>query len=93
MRTELCIRALENAVTRHRPPKGLIHYSNRGVHYCNQNYQALLKKNNMVCSMSRKGNCFDNACAETFFSTIKCEMLYNNKYATREEAREIYFAI
>jgi len=45
----------------------------------------------MICSMSRKGNCYDNACAETFFSTIKCEMLYNNQYATREEVRRDIF--
>jgi putative transposase len=91
MRTELCKRALNNAVMRNKPPKGVIHHSDRGVQYCSYDYQALLKKNNMVCSMSRKGNCFDNACAETFFSTIKCEMLYNNNYATREEARRDIF--
>jgi putative transposase len=91
MRTELCIKALENAIARHRPSKGLIHHSDRGVQYCSNNYQSVLKKNNIVCSMSRKGNCYDNACAETFFSTIKCEMLYNNRYATREEARRDIF--
>ncbi|MBU7006779.1 transposase InsO family protein [Peptococcaceae bacterium DYL19] len=48
----------------------------------------------MLCSMSRKGNCYDNACAETFFSTIKCEMLYLKKYETREEAhRDIFWYI
>ncbi|WP_414705254.1 IS3 family transposase [Pseudobacteroides sp.] len=57
------------------------------VDYCSNEYQSLLRKNNILCSMSRKGNCFDNTCAETFFSTIKCEMLYNNKYTTREAAR------
>jgi len=91
MKTELCLRALKNAVIRHRPPKGLIHHSDRGVQYCSKEYQALLKKNKMVCSMSRKGNCYDNACAETFFSTIKCEMLYHKKYKTREEARRDIF--
>jgi len=94
IKTELCIKALNNAVKRHKPPKGLIHHSDRGVQYCSHEYRALLKKHNMVCSMSRKGNCYDNACAETFFSTIKCEMLYNNKYATREQARrEIFWYI
>ena len=91
MKTELCIKALNNAVMRHKPPKGLIHHSDRGVQYCSQEYQTLLRKYNMVCSMSRKGNCYDNACAETFFSTIKCEMLYNNTYATREQARRDIF--
>lgn len=91
MRTELCIKALNNAVMRHRPPKGLIHHSDRGVQYCSCDYQEILKKNNMICSMSRKGNCYDNACAETFFSTIKCELLYNVQYATREQARRDIF--
>ena len=45
----------------------------------------------MVCSMSRKGNCYDNACAETFFSTIKCELLYHKKYKTRDEVRKDIF--
>jgi putative transposase len=91
MKTELCIRALNNAVKMHKPSEGVIHHSDRGVQYCSHNYQALLKKKKMICSMSRKGNCFDNACAETFFSTIKCEMLYNNTYSTREEARRDIF--
>ncbi len=61
------------------------------VDYCSKDYQKFLKKNKMVCSMSRKGNCYDNACAETFFSTIKCEMLYQTNYKTREEARRDIF--
>jgi putative transposase len=61
------------------------------VDYCSKAYQRFLKKNKMVCSMSRKGNCYDNACAETFFSTIKCEMLYHSNYKTREEARRDIF--
>jgi len=91
MRTELCIKALENAVGRHKPPRGIIHHSDRGVQYCSREYQATLKKHGMICSMSRKGNCYDNACAETFFSTIKCEMLYHKRYMTREEARRDIF--
>lgn len=91
MRTELCIQALENAIKRYRPLKGLIHHSDRGVQYCSKDYQKLLNKHGMLCSMSRKGNCYDNACAETFFSTIKCEMLYHKKYKTRQEARQDIF--
>ena len=68
MRTELCINALENAIKRHKPANGLIHHSDRGVQYCSKEYQKLLKKHQITCSMSRKGNCYDNACAETFFS-------------------------
>ena len=91
MKTELCIKALESAIKRQRPPKGLIHHSDRGVQYCSKDYQALLTKNQMTCSMSRKGNCYDNACAETFFSTIKCELLYHKRYAKRESARKDIF--
>lgn len=91
MKTELCIKALESAVMRHRPSKGLIHHSDRGVQYCSKDYQEVLKKHGMLCSMSRKGNCYDNACAETFFSTIKCERLYHNKYATRNKAHKDIF--
>jgi putative transposase len=91
MRAELCIKALESAIKRYRPLKGLIHHSDRGVQYCSKDYQELLKKHGMVCSMSRKGNCYDNACAETFFSTIKCEMLFHKKYETHEEARRDIF--
>jgi putative transposase len=91
MRTELCIKALEGAVQRHRPPKGLLHHSDRGVQYCSKDYQNCLKKHGILCSMSRKGNCYDNACAETFFGTIKCELLYHKKYTTRDEARKDIF--
>ncbi|WP_143753415.1 IS3 family transposase [Dethiobacter alkaliphilus] len=94
MKTELCIKALESAIKRYRPSPGLIHHSDRGVQYCSKDYQKLLKKHGMVCSMSRKGNCYDNACAETFFGTIKCEMLYHKKYETRKEAhRDIFWYI
>jgi putative transposase len=91
MRADLCVKALESAVMRHRPPKSLIHHSDRGVQYCSEEYQEKLKVYGMICSMSRKGNCWDNACAETFFSAIKCEMLYHKKYMTREEARKDIF--
>lgn len=91
MKTELCKQALKAAVRRHRPPKGLIHHSDRGVQYCSQEYQELLKEHNMICSMSRKGNCYDNAPAETFFSTIKCELLYHKQYETRAQAHQDIF--
>lgn len=91
MRTELCIEALDNAVIKHRPPKGLIHHSDRGSQYCSKDYQDRLAKNGMVCSMSRKGNCWDNACAENFFSTIKSERFEHRIYATLEEARRDIF--
>lgn len=66
MKTELCITALKNAIMQHRPPQGLIHHSDRGVQYCSKEYQELLKKNHMICSMSRKGYCYDNAVRKPF---------------------------
>lgn len=91
MKTELCLKALKSAIKRYNPPKGLIHHSDRGVQYCSRKYQVFLRKNGMICSMSGKGNCYDNACAETFFSTIKCEILYHKRYKTREEAHKDIF--
>jgi RNase P/RNase MRP subunit POP5 len=67
-------------------PKCSRNHSDRGVQYCSKEYQELLKKNHMSCSMRRKGNCYDNACAETFFGTIKCELICHKRYKTRSEA-------
>jgi putative transposase len=84
--TELAIEALHKAIKRHKPPAGLIHHSDRGVQYCSHKYQALLKKHSIQSSMSRKGNPFDNATAENFFSCLKCEMIYLNRFKTRNQA-------
>ena len=91
MRTELCVKALEKAIQRYKPQPGLIHHSDRGIQYCSKDYQELLKKHGMRCSMSRKGNCYDNACAETFFSAIKCELLYHKNYQNQDEVRQDIF--
>lgn len=91
MRTELCLEALRNAVKQHRPSKGLIHHSDQGSQYCSAAYIEELEKNGIIRSMSRRGNCFDNACAETFFSTIKSERLHHRTYKDIEEARRDIF--
>ncbi|MBU7008886.1 putative transposase [Peptococcaceae bacterium DYL19] len=91
MRTELCLEALKNAVMRHRPPKGLIHHSDQGSQYCSDAYIKELKKHGMIRSMSRRGNCWDNACAETFFSTIKSERLHHRTYKNIDVARKDIF--
>lgn len=91
MRTELCLDAIRSAVIKHRPPKGLIHHSDQGSQYCSKDYIEELEKYGMIRSMSRKGNCWDNACAETFFSTIKSERLHHKNYRTFEEARRDIF--
>lgn len=89
--TEHVLKAIEKAKANRKLTQPVIIHSDRGVQYCSNEYQKLLKKRQITCSMSRKGNCYDNACAETFFSTIKCEMLYHKKYITREEVRRDIF--
>jgi len=74
--SELCKRALQSAFQRYKPGFGLIHHSDCDVQYARRDYQDLLNQNHMICSMSRTGVPYDNACWETFFSTIKLEMIY-----------------
>jgi putative transposase len=74
MEEELVLRAVRDALETHRPPPGLIHHSDRGVQYAAAAYQQLLREHDVICSMSRKGNCWDNACVESFFSTLKREL-------------------
>lgn len=90
MTTDLVVCALAQAVSARRPAAGLIHHSDRGSQYCNHEYQALLASYQLRCSMSRKGNCYDNAPVESFFGTLKTELVHHRRYATRAEAaREI----
>jgi putative transposase len=91
MSAELAVSALKMAIQRRKPPNGLMHHSDRGVQYASKAYQKVLKKHGMVCSMSRKGNCWDNAPAESFFSTLKTECIGNKVYLSRSQAkREIF---
>ena len=73
MTSELVKKALNMAVMYRQPPKGLLHHSDRGSQYASHTYQEELKKHGMVCSMSRKGNCWDNAVVERFFRSLKTE--------------------
>jgi len=84
---ELATTALKQAVVREKPPEGLIHHSDRGRQYASHGYQALLRRYGITPSMSRKGNCYDNAFMESFFSTLKRELVHGERYRTREEAR------
>ena len=86
MTTALVTRALTMAVNLRNPPPGLMHHSDRGSQYASKAYQRLLQQHGMVCSMSRKGNCWDNAPTERFFSSLKREWLTGNVYQTREAA-------
>jgi len=85
MRKSLVIRALMMAVNLRKPPAGLIHHSDRGSQYASHAYQRLLKQYGMIGSMSRKGNCWDNAPVERFFSSLKREWTGNRLYRTRFE--------
>lgn len=84
---ELASAALEDAVGRQGRPEGLIHHSDRGRQYASYVYQDLLKHYGMRASMSRSGNCYDNAYLESFFGTLKTELVHGERYRTRLEAR------
>jgi transposase InsO family protein len=91
MTKQLCIDALKQAIGRQMPQKGLIHHSDRGVQYASKEYQKVLQNNDFTASMSRKGNCYDNACMESFFGTLKTELIYFTRFKTRAEARLAIF--
>jgi putative transposase len=92
MKTNLLLEALSMAIRARKPRRGLIHHSDRGVQYASYLFQEALQKAGMLCSMSRKGNCWDNAVAESFFSTLKRELIYPyGVYASKEEARSKIF--
>ena len=86
----LVMQSLFRAVAKKRPPAGLIHHSDRGSQHCSYKYRKLLAQFKMESSMSRKGNCYDNAPMESFWGTLKNELVHHSRYATRQEAiREI----
>ena len=86
MTQELTAQALFRAVHQKRPAPGLIHHSDRGSQYCAYDYQKLLTQFGMKASMSRRGNCYDNAPMESFWGTLKNELVYQCRYATRADA-------
>ncbi|GED28852.1 transposase [Brevibacillus agri] len=91
MTKELVIAALDQAYNRQRPAPGLLHHSDRGSQYASTEYQKRLEKYQMIGSMSRKGNCYDNACIESFHSVLKKELVYLEKFKTREQAKRAIF--
>jgi transposase InsO family protein len=91
MRAELTTEALEMALARRRPAAGLLHHSDRGVQYASVEYQSLLDRCGAVCSMSRRGDCWDNAAMESFWSTLKTELTAGERYATRDQAKRAIF--
>ena len=92
MRAELTIAALTMAIQRRRPGAGLIHHSDRGSQYAAGDYRDILQAAAIVQSMSRKGNCWDNAPMESFFGTLKTELVHHGEYPNRDAARRDLFA-
>ena len=88
---ELTLDALDMAVARRRPLPGLLHHSDRGSQYASGDYQEALADQGLVCSMSRRANCWDNAVAESFFATVKVELAHDARWATRAAARTALF--
>lgn len=88
---ELVMAALTMALFRRRPPPGLILHSDRGSQYAALDYRALLEQHGLLCSMSRKGDCYDNAAMESFFHTLKVEQVQGARYPTREAAKADVF--
>jgi putative transposase len=91
METGLVADALRMAVARRSPGAGLLHHSDRGVQYASDDYQQLLAGHGIICSMSGKGDCWDNAVMESFWATLKTELVHHERYATREQARASIF--
>ena len=91
MTATLVTDSLEMAMWKRRPGAGLLVHSDRGSQYVSDRYQKLLNDNDFTCSMSRKGNCWDNAVAESFFHTLKTELVHHEDFQTREEAKQAIF--
>ena len=85
LKRDLALRALQMAIIRRRPPAGCVHHSDRGSQYCAYDYQKLLKTHGLVVSMSGKGNAYDNAACESFFKTIKAELIWRDQWFTRAQ--------
>jgi transposase InsO family protein len=91
MEATLIRAALEMALLGRHPRKGLLHHSDRGVQYASDDYQHLLASRGITCSMSGKGNCYDNAVMESFWGTLKTELIHHQRYATHAQARQSIF--
>jgi len=88
---KVALEALEMAIKDRRPTSGLLHHSDRGSQYASHEYQELLEQHGIRCSMSRKANCWDNAVAESFFATLKLELVYHTRWGTKADARSAIF--
>ena len=86
LKRDLAVEALRRALVARNPAPGLVHHSDRGSQYCSVDYQALLRKRGILISMSGRGNCYDNSMVETFFKTIKSELIWPVAWQTRRQA-------
>lgn len=91
LETELALRALRMALAARQPAPGCLHHSDRGCQFADGRYRALLEAHGLVASMSRKGDCWDNAVAESFFATLEFELIEGSRWRTRDEARRAIF--
>jgi transposase InsO family protein len=89
--TTLPLAALDMALTQRRPTGGLLHHSDQGVQYASRNYRQALAQAGAMPSMSRRGNCYDNAAMESFWSSLKRELVHRRQFATRDQARTAIF--
>ena len=92
LRADLPLAALRMAISVQRPATGLIHHSDRGVQYASEEYRKMMQSAGFQVSMSRRGDCYDNAPMESFFHTLKTELVHHRQYATRPEATRDIFA-
>jgi len=91
MTRKLPLRALHMAIQRRKPKKGLIHHTDQGSQYASREYRCALDERGMICSMSAKGRCYDNAIAESFFHSLKVELVHGQRFASREQAMSAIF--
>ena len=91
LKRDLALRALNNAVALRNPQPGCLHHTDRGSQYCSHNYQNRLRELGLKVSMSGRGNCYDNAAVETFFKTLKAELIWRHTWATRQQVSNALF--
>jgi len=91
LKRDLAIRALDMAIALRKPPTGCLHHTDRGSQYCSHDYQKRLRQHGFKVSMSGKGNCYDNAVVETFFKTLKAELIWRQTWQTRRQVEVALF--
>ena len=91
MTARLVCKALQMALWRRQMPQGVILHSDHGSQYFPDMYQNLMEKHHVICSMNSKGNCYDNACAESFFHNLNIEAIHGKNFSSREKMRQAVF--